>query len=229
MTKKFPHILCIDDDDKIRELLKVFLKKNNFKVSVAKDAIDAIKLVNFFIFDVIILDIMMPKKDGIFFLKSFRKNDIKIPIIMLTANNNLDKKEESFLEGCDDYLIKPFEPGELVLRINKLLNPRINNSGPEKKSFFGEFEFDFSTKELKKNNLSINLTNTEELLIEIFSNNLNQEISREEIASKLNMQSNFRSIDVIVARLRKKIISDDNTSFLKTIRGKGYMLISEYD
>jgi len=227
MIRNLPHILCIYDDDKIRELLKVFLKKNNFKVSVAKDAIDASKLINFFIFDLIILDIMMPKKDGIFFLKNFRKNNIKVPIIMLTANSNLEKKTESFLEGCDDYLIKPFEPAELVLRANKLLNPRINNSGTEKKSFFGEFEFNFSTKELRKNNLSINLTNTEEQLIEILSKNLNQEISREEIALKLDMHSNFRSIDVIVARLRKKIFSDDdNTSFLKTVRGKGYMLIS---
>ncbi len=228
MIASLPHILCIDDDDKIRELLKVFLKKNNFRVSLAKNADDAQKIVNLFIFDLLILDIMMPKTNGITFLKYFRKKNSRIPILMLTADGNLERKTESFTSGCDDYLIKPFEPFELVLRINKLLNPRINLK-QTKKSFFGDCEFDFNSKELRKNNILINLTYSEQKLIELLSKNLNQEISREKIANELNLQSNFRSIDVIVTRLRKKISFKNDSLFLRTVRGKGYMLISDYD
>ncbi len=222
------HILCIDDDDKIRKLLSDFLKKNSFRVSTARDVVEAQTLSNFFIFDLIVLDIMMPKVSGIKFLQTFRKININIPIIMLTANSNIEKKTESYINGCDDYLIKPFEPMELVLRIKKLLNPRINTK-VNRKSYFGNFEFDFNTKELKKNNHRIDLTNSEEQLVEILTKNLNHEISREEIAKKLGLQSNLRSIDVIITRLRKKILSNEKNSFLRTIRGKGYMLISEYD
>ncbi len=228
MIASLPHILCIDDDDKIRELLKVFLKKNNFRVSLAKNADDAQKIVDLFIFDLLILDIMMPKTNGITFLKYFRKKNSRIPILMLTADGNLERKTESFTSGCDDYLIKPFEPFELVLRINKLLNPRINLK-QTKKSFFGDCEFDFNSKELRKNNILINLTYSEQKLIELLSKNLNQEISREKIANELNLQSNFRSIDVIVTRLRKKISFKNDSLFLRTVRGKGYMLISDYD
>ena len=223
-----PHILCIDDDDKIRELLKVFLKKNNFRVSISKNAADAQKIVDLFIFDLLILDIMMPKTNGITFLKYFRKKNSRIPILMLTADGNLERKTESFTSGCDDYLIKPFEPFELVLRINKLLNPRINLK-QTKKSFFGDCEFDFNSKELRKNNILINLTYSEQKLIELLSKNLNQEISREKIANELNLKSNFRSIDVIITRLRKKISFKNESLYLRTIRGKGNMLISDYD
>ncbi len=223
------HILCIDDDDKIRELLKIFLKKHNFLVSLARSAEQGEKLSNLFIFDLIILDIMMPKINGIKFLEKFRKNNVNTPVLMLTASNKLNKKTESYSFGCDDYLIKPFEPMELVLRIEKLLNPRINKSKQIDKMFFGEFIYEKSTKELKKNNINIKLTTSEEQLLEIFVNNLNKEISREYIAKKLNIEVNPRSIDVIVTRLRKKITSKNNSSFLKTVRGKGYMLISEYE
>ncbi len=129
-----PHILCVDDDDKIRELLKVFLKKNDFTVSTARNVDEAIEKIKFFIFDVIVLDIMMPKSSGIDFLTLFRNKNINTPIIMLTANNQLDIKTKSYTLGCDDYLSKPFEPTELVLRIKKLLNPRVNNLSKQKKS-----------------------------------------------------------------------------------------------
>ena len=166
--------------------------------------------------------------NGITFLKYFRKKNSRIPILMLTADGNLERKTESFTSGCDDYLIKPFEPFELVLRINKLLNPRINLK-QTKKSFFGDCEFDFNSKELRKNNILINLTYSEQKLIELLSKNLNQEISREKIANELNLKSNFRSIDVIITRLRKKISFKNESLYLRTIRGKGYMLISDYD
>ena len=149
MEKK-SHILCIDDDDKIRELLEIFLQKHNFIVSTAKDAFEGEKISELFSFDLIILDIMMPKKNGIDFLSNFRKTNTSVPIIMLTANSQLEKKTKSFNFGCDDYLIKPFEPIELVLRINKLLNPRINKLKKSSEFFFGEFKYNLNTKSLKK-------------------------------------------------------------------------------
>ena len=224
-----PHILCVDDDDKIRELLKVFLRKNNFYVSTAQNVDKANKLLNLFSFDIIVLDIMMPKISGTEFLNNFRKENVNTPVIMLTANSQLNIKTKSYNLGCDDYLSKPFEPLELILRIKKLLNPRINNVKVDKKYYFGDFIYELNTKKLNKNNKLIKLTTNEEYLLEILIKNINKEISREYIGKKLNVDTNLRSVDVIVARLRKKITSNSESSFLKTVRGKGYMLISEYE
>ena len=224
-----PHILCVDDDDKIRELLKVFLRKNNFYVSTAQNVDKANKLLNLFSFDIIVLDIMMPKISGTEFLNNFRKENVNTPVIMLTANSQLNIKTKSYNLGCDDYLSKPFEPLELILRIKKLLNPRINNIKVDKKYYFGDFIYESNTKKLNKNNKLIKLTTNEEYLLEILIKNINKEISREYIGKKLNVDTNLRSVDVIVARLRKKITSNSESSFLKTVRGKGYMLISEYE
>ena len=227
--KNLPHLLCIDDDNKIRELLEIYLSNNSFRVSVAKDSFEAEKLTNFFLFDLVILDIMMPNKDGIQFLNHFRTLDFNTPVLMLTADNQIEKKKASYSIGCDDYLVKPFEPSELVLRIKKLLNPRFNRNISSKRVFFGNFEFDLKLKVLSKNNISISLTSTETLIIEYLTQNLNKEISREEISNLLGDGINLRSVDVTITRLRKKLISDHDHSFLRTIRGKGYMLVSEYD
>lgn len=224
-----PHILCVDDDDKIRELLKVFLRKNNFYVSTAQNVDKANKLLNLFSFDIIVLDIMMPKISGTEFLNNFRKENVNTPVIMLTANSQLNIKTKSYNLGCDDYLSKPFEPLELILRIKKLLNPRINNVKVDKKYYFGDFIYESNTKKLNKNNKIVKLTTNEEYLLEILIKNINKEISREYIGKKLKVDTNLRSVDVIVARLRKKITSNSESSFLKTVRGKGYMLISEYE
>ena len=224
-----PHILCVDDDDKIRELLKVFLRKNNFYVSTAQSVDKANKLLNLFSFDIIVLDIMMPVVSGTEFLDNFRKENVSTPVIMLTATSQLDIKTQSYNLGCDDYLSKPFEPLELILRIKKLLNPRINNIKVDKKYYFGDFIYESNTKKLNKNNKIVKLTTNEDYLLEILIKNINKEISREYIGEKLNVDSNLRSVYVIVARLRKKITSNSESSFLKTVRGKGYMLISEYE
>ena len=227
--KNLPHLLCIDDDNKIRELLEIYLSSNNFRVSVAKDSFEAEKLTNFFLFDLVILDIMMPNKDGIQFLNHFRTLDFNTPVLMLTADNQIEKKKASYSNGCDDYLVKPFEPSELLLRIKKLLNPRFNKNISSKKIFFGDFEFDLKLKVLSKNNISISLTSTEILIVEYLTQNINKEISREKISNLLGDGINLRSVDVTITRLRKKLISDQDHSFLRTIRGKGYMLVSEYD
>ena len=227
--KNLPHLLCIDDDNKIRELLDIYLSSNNFRISVAKDSFQAEKLTNFFLFDLVILDIMMPKKDGIQFLNHFRKFDFNTPVLMLTADNQIEKKKTSYSHGCDDYLVKPFEPSELLLRIKKLLNPRFNKNISSKRVYFGDYEFDLKLKALFKNKIIISLTSTEILIIEYLTQNLNKEVSREEISNLLGDGINLRSVDVTITRLRKKLLSDQENSFLRTIRGKGYMLISEYD
>ena len=183
--KNLPHLLCIDDDNKIRELLEIYLSSNNFRVSVAKDSFEAEKLTNFFLFDLVILDIMMPNKDGIQFLNHFRTLDFNTPVLMLTADNQIEKKKASYAKGCDDYLVKPFEPSELVLRIRKLLNPRFNKNISSKKVYFGDFEYDLKLKVLSKNNISVSLTSTETLIIEYLTQKLNKEISREEISNLL--------------------------------------------
>ena len=122
-----------------------------------------------------------------------------------------------------------FKALSLILRIKKLLNPRINNIKVDKKYYFGDFIYESNTKKLNKNNKIVKLTTNEEYLLEILIKNINKEISREYIGEKLNVDSNLRSVDVIVARLRKKITSNSESSFIKTVRGKGYMLISEYE
>lgn len=223
------HLLCVDDDKEIIELLKIYLKGKGFEVTTASCANEAMELTSFFIFDLIILDIMMPKQSGIEFLKYLRDKDSSTPVLMLTANSQIDKKGDSFKSGCDDYLVKPFEPDELLMRINKLLNPRFNKNKLNKISYFGDFMFDTTTKLLNSNGTSIGLTSSETNIMELLVKNINREISREEIAKLLGEHMNLRSIDVTITRLRKKLIASNNESVLRTVRGKGYMLISEYE
>ncbi len=224
-----PHILCVDDDIKIIELLKIYLKGKGFEVTTASGTDEANKFLDFFVFDLIILDIMMPKKTGIEFLKIIRLSDKSTPVLMLTANSQIEKKSDSYHNGCDDYLVKPFEPDELLMRINKLLNPRINKNKPTKNSYFGEYIFDSITKVLSFKGKPISLTSSEIIIIEFLVKNINKEISREQIAEILGEKINLRSIDVTITRLRKKLTIPNSNPILRTIRGKGYMLVSEYE
>lgn len=230
MNQKFKnqHILCIDDDNKIRELIKKFLLKHNFTVSSSCNALDAEKILELYKFDLIILDIMMPNIDGIMFLEKLRQNDNKTPVLMLSAIGNIKKKLQTYKKGSDDYLVKPFEPEELVFKIKKLISPRIN-AKVNNKVLFGDFEFDFNLQELKKNNKQISLTNKELMILDFLGKNVNVQISRERIAQNLQMVKSSRTVDVFIARLRKKIENEDGSSFLKTIRGKGYVLKSDYE
>ena len=222
------HILCVDDDDKIRDLITKFLIKNNFHVSSVNSSFDAHKLIEFYNYDLIILDIMMPKVDGISFLKEFREKNIKTPVLMLSALSNIEKKVSTYRYGCDDYLVKPFEPMELILRIKKLLSPRLNLK-IRKKIIFGDFEYDTNLQELRRKKNLISLTNKETMILDFLGKNLNSTISRSDIAKNLDIRENFRNVDVFIARLRKKIENTDGSSFLKTVRGKGYMLKSDYE
>ena len=228
MSKK-SHLLCVDDDVKIIELLNIYLEAKGFEVTTCPSASEASELTSLFIYDLIILDIMMPNVSGIDFLRDFRIKDKNTPVLMLTANSQITKKGDSYDSGCDDYLIKPFEPDELLMRIKKLLNPRLNKNKVNKVAYFGEYIFDAATKVLKNKDNVINLTSTEITIIEFLVKNINVEVSREEIAQTLGENINLRSIDVTITRLRKKLIATNNDSILRTIRGKGYMLVSEYE
>ena len=228
MSKK-SHLLCVDDDVKIIELLHIYLKGKGFEVTTCSSASEASDLTGFFLYDLIILDIMMPNVSGIDFLRDFRIKDKNTPVLMLTANSQITKKGDSYDSGCDDYLIKPFEPDELLMRIKKLLNPRLNKNKVNKPIYFGEYIFDTTTKVLKNSDNIINLTSTEITIIEFLVKNINREISREQIAEILGENINLRSIDVTITRLRRKLITSNNNSILRTIRGKGYMLVSEYE
>ena len=228
MSKK-SHLLCVDDDVKIIELLNIYLEAKGFEVTTCPSASEASELTSLFLYDLIILDIMMPNISGIDFLRDFRIKDKNTPVLMLTANSQITKKGDSYDSGCDDYLIKPFEPDELLMRIKKLLNPRLNKNKVNKVAYFGEYIFDTATKVLKNKDNVINLTSTEITIIEFLVKNINIEVSREEIAKTLGENINLRSIDVTITRLRKKLIATNNDSILRTIRGKGYMLVSEYE
>ena len=217
------HILVIDDDDRIRNLLKKYLSSENFLVSVAKDAFDAEKLVANIKYDLIVSDKMMPKKDGIDFIKDLRNVNNNTPVIILTAVGDIDNKLLGFSIGADDYIAKPFEPKELLFRIKNILKRTgINNKNEIK---FGSFSFNLSSNVLKKGEEVIKLTNTQKSLIAYFINNPNKVLTRNDLLSVLPI-ADERSVDVAITRLRKKIYDEKNENeFITTIRNVGYKFV----
>ena len=217
------HILVIDDDDRIRNLLKKYLSSENFLVSVAKDAFDAEKLVANIKYDLIVSDKMMPKKDGIDFIKDLRSVNNNTPVIILTAVGDIDNKLLGFSIGADDYIAKPFEPKELLFRIKNILKRTgINNKNEIK---FGSFSFNLSSNVLKKGEEVIKLTNTQKSLIAYFINNPNKVLTRNDLLSVLPI-ADERSVDVAITRLRKKIQDGKNENeFITTIRNVGYKFV----
>lgn len=221
-SQKFgAHLLVIDDDDRIRELLSKYLFEQNYLVSVAKDALDAESLISNIKFDLIITDKMMPVKDGIEFVNDIRSKNESTPIIMLTAADDIDSKIEGLSLGIDDYIAKPFSPQELLLRIRNILK-RIKKI-TENKVKFGEFEFSIDTKKLTFKNEFIKLTTTQEIILETFIKNKNTTISRENLANLIGIDG--RSVDVAIARLRKTLQSVDKNNYIFTIRNTGYKFV----
>ena len=213
------HILVIDDDDRIRELLKQFLDKNGFITTISPNAEDAKEKVSKYIFDVIVVDLMMPGENGLEFLIDIRKNNYKTPAIMLTAMSDIENKTQCFEGGCDDYLVKPFEPQELILRIKNILK---KTKQTNKNCVFGEYTFDFDKQILLKNGEQVYLTDIETKLLNILCKNINIPLTRQDL---LIDDLNERSVDVSIARLRKKIEDDTKKSkYLRTIRNTGYIL-----
>ena len=216
------HILVVDDDEGIRELVKEYLKKNKFLVTTARDAEDAQNKVDFIKFDLIILDIMMPGKSGLQFTQDNR-NILNTPIILLTAKGEPSERITGLEIGADDYLAKPFEPKELILRINNILN-KTKIKFTKRLIEFGDVKIDLNKLLIKKKNIEYKINNTEKSILEQMINSPGKIFSRQNISSIINIEKE-RSIDVIITRLRKKIESDPKKSkYLQTIRGEGYVL-----
>lgn len=218
-------ILLVDDDQRLRDLLKDYLNQKNFQIFTAADLIEAKEILNFFIFDLIILDRMMPSGDGIELI-SHAKEISNIPIIMLTAMGENNSKIQGLKLGADDYVAKPFEPEELYFRIENLLKLYENINQSELRIGFGNYIFDVKTKSLKANNEELYLTEGENNLLLKLINKRNTILSREELANEEFDESELRKVDVGITRLRQKIEKiPKQPQFIKTIRGKGYMLV----
>lgn len=218
-------ILLVDDDQRLRDLLKDYLTEKKLDIFTCQDFLEAKEVLNFFVFDLIILDRMMPTGDGVDLI-SFIKTKSNAPIIMLTAMGENENKIHGLKTGSDDYVTKPFEPEELYLRIIKLLNlyENINQSGL--RIYFGEYMFDNLTQALKKNENEIYLTEGENNLLIKLIDKRNNLVSREELAETEFDESELRKVDVGITRLRQKIEEiPKKPQFIKTIRGKGYMLV----
>tara|TARA_B110000003_G_scaffold275012_1_gene316418 strand:+ start:455 stop:1132 length:678 start_codon:yes stop_codon:yes gene_type:complete len=216
------HILVVDDDDGIRSLVKQYLNENNFLVTTANSAEDAAKKILIIKYDLIVLDIMMPGKNGLEFIQENKKK-INIPIILLTAKGEASNRVEGLEIGADDYLSKPFEPKELVLRIKNILNKTQKNN---QKRFvkFDNIKIDLNKMIIFKNDNEYKINNTEKIILEKMINEPGKTFSREYIGKLINLNKE-RSIDVIITRLRKKIEGDPkNPKYLQTLRGAGYVL-----
>ena len=222
MDKFKAHILVVDDDEGIRTLVKKYLNENNFLVSTSENAEDATEKVKVIKFDLIILDIMMPGKNGLEFIQEHKKK-LDTPIILLTAKGESDERVEGLEIGADDYLPKPFEPKELILRIKNILEKTIKT---EQKRIieFENVKINLNKLLIIKNDNEFKINNTEKTILEKMINNPGKIFSREDIGRMIDLNKE-RSIDVIITRLRKKIeIDPKNPKFLQTIRGEGYVL-----
>ena len=218
-------ILIVDDDKRLRELLEDYLSEKKYKIFLCEDFADAEEILEYFVFDLIIVDRMMPSGDGIDLIKTV-KDKSNTPVILLTAMGETESRIAGLKIGADDYLSKPFEPEELYLRIQKLLALFKNDEIDNKSFIFGDFVFNITTLQLKKNSKIVYLTEGENKLLLKLINKNNAIVLREELAESDYDESELRKVDVQVTRLRQKIEENPKQPrFIKTIRGKGYKLI----
>ena len=222
MDNFIAHILVVDDDDGIRSLVKKYLNENNYLVTTANSAEDAVEKIKIIQFDLIILDIMMPGKNGLEFIQENQKK-LETPIILLTAKGETSERVEGLEVGADDYLAKPFEPKELILRIQNIIKKTKKND--QKRIIkFENIKIDLNKQLILRNDIEYKINNTEKKILEKMINNPGKTFSREDIGILIELDKE-RSIDVIITRLRKKIeIDPKNPKFLQTIRGAGYVL-----
>ncbi len=215
------HVLIVDDDDRIRDLLKDYLSENNYIVSTAENAAQAKEKLEYLKFDIIILDVMMPGQSGYELTKEVKKK-IKVPIILLTAKGEVESRIKGLEMGADDYLGKPFEPKELLLRINNLIkNNKINLKS---KYFIGAAEIDLNKMTISLDNKNKKINNSEKKVLVEMLTNPGKTYSRDEIG-KISGIIQERSIDVMITRLRQKLETNPkNPKYLQTIRGSGYVL-----
>jgi len=225
-----PHILVVDDDQRIRDLLKRFLMRNGYLVTSARDAAHAERILTNLSFDLLVIDVMMPGEDGVSFLRRMRER-IDAPVLMLTARAETDDRIDGLEAGADDYLAKPFEPRELLLRIAAILRravPQPEVEAPPRVLTLGPFRYDILRGELTCGEQLVRLTTTEQALMRVFARQPNEPITRSRLAAELGGQNNEvqeRAVDVQITRLRRKIESDPKAPrYLQTVRGAGYML-----
>jgi len=230
MSDPAPHLLIVDDDERIRGLLRKFLQRNGFLVSVARDAVHARSVLSGLEFDLIVMDVMMPGEDGISLTTSLRET-LGTPILLLTAKGETEDRIKGLEAGADDYLAKPFEPKELLLRINAILRrmpePEPENIAP-KVLQLGPVRYDIERAELLAGEELVRLTATEVQLMRIFAQHLREPVSRAKLVEDLGRdkgQAQERAVDVQITRLRRKIEADPKQPrYLQTVRGEGYML-----
>ena len=213
MDKYLAHILVVDDDDRIRELVKQYLLENKYLVTTAKDAFDAKNKIEIIKFDLIVLDIMMPKKSGLE-LTSEIKKEIDLPIILLTAKGETSERVTGLEFGADDYLSKPFEPKELLLRIRNILSKTLQKNNVSKISI-GNSNLDLNKLIINKNGKKYKINNTEKLILQKMIQSSGKVFSREEIGKLININKE-RSIDVIITRLRQKVETDSKNPSIFT-------------
>lgn len=230
MSDPAPHLLIVDDDERIRGLLRKFLMRHGFLVSVARDAGHARRVLAGLDFDLIVMDVMMPGETGIDLTRALRETHTT-PILLLTARGETPDRIEGLEAGADDYLSKPFEPKELLLRINAILR-RVPEPEPETATLkvvqMGPVRYDIERAELSRGGTPVRLTATEVQLMRIFAENLRQPVTRTKLVEDLGRdggQAQERAVDVQITRLRRKIESDPKQPrYLQTVRGEGYML-----
>ena len=222
MNNFIAHILVVDDDDGIRSLVKQYLNKNNFLVTTADTAENAIEKISIVKFDLIVLDVMMPGKNGLEFIQENKKK-IDTPIILLTAKGETNDRVEGLEIGADDYLSKPFEPKELILRIKNILT-KTKKDNQKRVIIFDNIKIDLNRLLIFKDTSEFKINNTEKIILEKMINKPGKTFSREDIGQLIDLDKE-RSIDVIITRLRKKIETDPkNPKYLQTLRGVGYVL-----
>jgi two-component system phosphate regulon response regulator OmpR len=221
------HLLVVDDDERLRELLQRYLSSNGFRVSVAPDAAGARGLMKSMAFDMLILDVMMPGESGLELAQSIRAHS-QVPILMLTARGETEDRIAGLEHGADDYLPKPFEPRELLLRVSALLRratPAARSAHAEVR--LGDCVFDPQRAQLRRKGKPVKLTSSEAALLQLFAANAGRSFSRSDLCSRLGVTLE-RSIDVQVTRLRRKIEEDPKLPlYLQTVRGIGYVLVPD--
>ena len=227
MTEPQAHLLVVDDDERIRGLLQKFLMRHGFLVTIARDALQARRLLAGLEFDLLVLDVMMPGEDGIALTRDLRAK-MTVPILLLTAKGEASNRIEGFEAGADDYLVKPFEPKELLLRINAILRrvPQVKLDAGPKVLHLGEVRYDLDRGEMWRGTDPVRLTATEAALMRIFAGQPGAAVSRETLVGDLGADaSQERAVDVQITRLRRKIEADPKQPrYLQTVRGEGYML-----
>lgn len=221
-----PHILVVDDDTRLRGLLRKYLSDNGYVVTVAADAAEARAKLATLAFDLIVLDVMMPGEDGLSLTRDLRQSN-PVPILLLTAMSEVDDRITGLECGADDYLTKPFEPRELLLRIASILRrvPKPVEAEALTELRFGDFTWNVARGELKRDGEMVHLTTAESQLMAILAESPGEVVSRDDLAARTGNSANPRTVDVQVTRLRKKLEDDPRLPlWLQTVRGMGYML-----